>query len=108
MLLRLLTVCCTKKTKLPLVTAVGFVIVNKLPEAWVNITSLAKVVVSKAYCEFKGDTKIAQLIPTPSLEITVLAPLKIDWGADPDNCKVVLYEVANTGISPAEPISVWI
>ena len=84
------TVCWTKKTNSPSVTAVGFVTVKLLLADGVNIISVPKLTVSKAYCEFNGDTNIAQVTLDPAIEVAVLAPSNIDWGADPDNCNVVL------------------
>ena len=65
----------------------GFVTLKLLPEAWINVTLF---ILLKAYCEFKGVTNIAQLIAAPAADVTVFAPLKIDWGAAPASCNVVL------------------
>ena len=81
------TVCSIKNTNWPSVIDGGFVTLKLLPVACVNVTLF---ILSKAYCEFSGDTNIAQLILDPEVAIEVLAPLKIDWGAAPDNCNVVL------------------
>ena len=98
-------VCCIRNTNLLSVIAVGLLTIKLLPAAGVNTISLTALNLN---CELSGDTNIAQVTFTVGLAVTVLAPSKIELGAAPDNCKVVLNVLAVTGNVPQLSISVSI